>query len=133
MNGASGVKVMASEGSGKAELFLDEHGILQLKWPRNAIIHTSDAEAAMLMVNELCGETERPLLVNMATTSEVTRGARTVFARPCQASHVALLGASPVDKVVANFVLALNKTTRPKRFFTSQTEAMEWLMKFTPS
>lgn len=87
----------------------------------------------MLMVNEECGETERPLLVDMATTSEVTRGARAVFARHCQASHVALLGASPVDKVVANFVLALNKTTRPKRFFTSRTEAMEWLMKFTPS
>ena len=120
---------MASVESGKAELFLDEQGILQLKWSRHAIIRSSDAEAAMHMVNELCGQAERPLLVDMATTSKVSRGARAVFARTCQASQVALLGASPVDKVVANFVLAMNKTPRPKRFFTSRTEAMAWLMK----
>lgn len=125
-----GVQVMASVG-GKAELFLDEHGILQLTWPRNAIIQSKDAEAAMHMVNELCGQTERPLLVDMATTSAVSRGARAVFGRTCQASHVALLGASPVDKVIANFVLAMNNTTRPKCFFTSRTEAMEWLTKCT--
>lgn len=82
----------------------------------------------MHMVNELCGRIERPLLVDMATTSKVSRGARAVFARPCQASHVALLGASPVDKVIANFVLAKNKPSRPKRFFTSRTEAMAWLL-----
>ena len=122
---------MASVGSGKAELFIDEHGILQLKWARHAIIRSSDAEAAMQMVNELCGQTEHPLLVDMATTSEVSRGARVVFGRSCQASQVALLGTSPVDKVIANFVIAMNKTTRPKRFFTSRTEAMAWLMTST--
>ncbi len=85
----------------------------------------------MHMVNELCGQTERPLLVDMATTSEVSRGARAVFGRTCQASHVALLGASPVDKVIANFVLAMNKTPRPKRYFTSRTEALAWLVTST--
>lgn len=115
-------------GSRKTELILDEHGVLQLKWPRNAIIQVSDAESAMQMVNDLCGQSERPLLVDMATTLQVSRGARTVFGRACQASRVALLGASPVDKVVANFVLAMNETTRPKRYFTSRTEAMAWLL-----
>jgi hypothetical protein len=126
-----GEQVMASFKSGKAELFLDEHGILQLKWSRHAVIGSSDAEAAMHMVNELCGQTQRPLLVDMATTSAVSRGARAVFARTCQVSHVALLGASPVDKVIANSVLAMNKPPRPKRFFTSRAEAMEWLMTST--
>lgn len=114
-------------GSGKAELFMDENGILQLKWARHAIIRSTDAETAMLMVNELCGNTGRPLLVDMATTSAVSREARAVFAQTCQASHVALLGASPVDKVIANFVLAMNNPSRPKRFFTSRAEAMAWL------
>jgi hypothetical protein len=126
-----GVHVTELVGSDKSELFLDEHGILQLRWSRHAIIRSSDAEAAIHMVNELCGQTERPLLVDMATTSAVSRGARAVFARPCQASRIALLGASPVDKVVANFVLAMNKTSRPKRFFTSRSEAMAWLMTST--
>ena len=124
---------MAPIKSGKAEVFLDEQGILQLTWSRDAVIRSSDAEAAVRMVNELCAQTERPLLVDMATTSTVSRGARAVFARTCQASRVALLGASAVDKVVANFVLAMNKTGRPKRFFTSRAEAMAWLMKSTPA
>ena len=110
------------------ELYLDEHGILQLRWPRQASIRTRDAEAAMHRVNTLCGHAEHPLLVDMRTTVSVSRGARTVFARTCQASRVALLGASPVDKVIANFVLAINKTPCSKRFFTSQTEAMAWLL-----
>ena len=124
---------MAPIKSGKAEVFLDEQGILQLTWSRDAVIRSSDAEAAVRMVNELCAQTERPLLVDMATTSTVSRGARAVFARTCQASKVALLGAPAVDKVVANFVLAMNKTGRPKRFFTSRAEAMAWLMKSTPA
>lgn len=66
-----------------------------------------------------------------ATVSSVSRGARAVFARPCRASKIALLGVSPVDKVIANFVLAMNKTTRPKRFFTSRAEALEWLVEGT--
>lgn len=120
---------MASTRSDKAELFLDEHGVLQLKWERNAIIQTGDAEAAVCMVNEMCGKTELPLLVDMATTKSVSRGARAVFAQTCQASLIALLGASPVDKVIVNFVLAMNRSVRPKRFFTSRAEAMEWLAK----
>lgn len=120
---------MAAVESGKAELFMDAQGILQLKWARHAVIRTHDAEAAMHMVNELCGQAAHPLLVDMATTTAVTRNARAVFARTCQASHVALLGASPVDKVIANFVLAMNKSDCPKRFFTSRAEAMEWLKK----
>ncbi|GGI01326.1 STAS/SEC14 domain-containing protein [Arthrobacter liuii] len=119
---------MGTVESGKAEVFLDEHGVLQLKWARGAVIHTNDAEAAMRRVNELCGQTEHPLLVDMATTSTVSRGARAVFARPCRASQVALLGNSPVDKVTATSVLSMNKTSRPKRFFSSRAEAMTWLM-----
>ncbi len=122
---------MAALEPAKVELFVDRHGVLQLKWSRNATIGSNDAEAAMHMVNELCGQRECPLLVDMATTSKVSRGARAVFARTCQASPVALLGASPVDKVLANFVLALNAPSRPKRFFTSRTEAMAWLLSGT--
>lgn len=118
---------MTSNGTDKAELFLDEHGVLQLKWKRNITIQTPDAEAAMQMVNAMCAKTAHPLLVDMATTTSVSRGARAVFAQTCQASHIALLGASPVDKVIVNFVLAINASIRPKRFFTSRTEAMEWL------
>lgn len=109
------------------DLFLDGDGVLQLRWPRNASITEGDAEAAMRRVNQLCGQDRHPMLVDMATTEKVSRGARTVFGRPCQASRIALLGSSPVDKVMANFALGLGKRPCPTRFFTSRQEAMAWL------
>ncbi|MCO4238922.1 DUF7793 family protein [Pseudarthrobacter raffinosi] len=113
----------------KTDLTLDERGVIQLKWPRGVSITEPDAEAAMQKVNDLCGARRHPMLVDMATTAKVSRGARTVFGRPCQASRVALLGASPVDKVLANFILGINKLPCPTRFFTSRDDAMAWLLK----
>lgn len=113
----------------KADLTLDEQGVVQLRWPRGVSITTSDAEIAMRNVNTLCGTSHHPMLVDMATTAQVSRGARAVFGRPCQASRIALLGASPVDKVLANFILGINKLPCPTRFFTSRDEATAWLLK----
>ncbi|WP_219729678.1 MULTISPECIES: STAS/SEC14 domain-containing protein [unclassified Pseudarthrobacter] len=113
----------------KADLALDELGVVQLKWPQGVSITESDAEAAMRNVNDLCGAGRHPMLVDMATTAQVSRGARAVFGRPCQASRIALLGASPVDKVLANFILGINKLPCPTRFFTSRDDAMAWLLK----
>lgn len=111
----------------KGDLSLDEGGILQLRWPRGASISEADAQSAMDRVNEMCGSARRPMLVDMATTEKVSRGARAVFGRPCQASRIALLGSSPVDKVMANFALGVSRLPCPTRFFTSRTEAMAWL------
>ncbi|MCU1519353.1 MAG: hypothetical protein JWQ75_4074 [Pseudarthrobacter sp.] len=116
----------------KADLALDDSGVIQLRWPRAVSISQADAEAAMRGVNRLCGDRRHPMLVDMATTAQVSRGARTVFGKPCQASRIALLGSSPVDKVLANFILGLNRLPCPTRFFTSRDEAMAWLQKAQP-
>jgi hypothetical protein len=108
---------------------MDGQGVIQLKWARGVSISEADAEAAMSGVNELCGALRHPMLVDMATTAQVSRGARAVFGRPCQASRIALLGASPVDKVLANFILGINRPPCPTRFFTSRQEATDWLLK----
>lgn len=108
-------------------LELDPAGFLRLTWPRGASISEADAEAAMAQVNLLCGEDQHPMMVDMATTADVSRGARAVFGRPCQASRISLLGASPVDRVIANFILGINKLPCPTRFFTSEREALSWL------
>jgi hypothetical protein len=119
-----------SDSTGRNTLFnleLEADGLLRLTWARGASITEGDAEAAMGQVNALCGDSRHPMLVDMATTSEVSRGARAVFGRPCQASRIALLGASPVDRVIANFFLGLNKLPCPTKFFTSEAEALTWL------
>ncbi len=70
-------------------------------------------QRAMDRVNEICGSDRHPMIVDMATTDDVTRGARSVFAKPCQASRIALWGSSPVDRVIANFFLGIMKPPCP--------------------
>jgi hypothetical protein len=57
----------------------------------------------------------------------MSRGARRVFALPSSVARVALLGSSPVDRVMANFFLSIHAPAAPTRYFTRPEEAMEWL------
>lgn len=109
------------------ELSMDDTGILHLRWTHQSVIEATDAEEAIRTLNTLCGLTRHPLLVDMATISRVSREARALFGGPCLAAPVALLGASPVDSVLAHFVLSTNTANRAKRFFTSRIEAITWL------
>ncbi|MDI3239982.1 STAS/SEC14 domain-containing protein [Arthrobacter sp. AL08] len=109
-------------------LEFDHGGILRLVWRRGVSIDGAGAQLAMDRVNELCRGLPRPLLIDMATTNSVSRPARAVFSRPCDASAIALLGSSPVDRVLANFFLGVHAAPVPTKFFTSQDEAVNWLM-----
>lgn len=109
------------------DLILDAEGLLRLTWARGSSISEADAKSAMEEVNALCGVNRHPMLVDMATTAEVSRGARAVFGRPCQASRIALLGSSPVDRVMANFILGISRLPCPTKFFTSEHDAVAWL------
>ena len=113
---------------GKGNVALQASGIVHLIWMPHARIEAVDARAAMAAVNEVCGGTEYPMLVEMATTETVTREARAVWSSPCAASRIAHLGSSPVDRVVANFFLGIHIPPCPTRFFTSRNEAISWLL-----
>jgi len=113
---------------GKGVVGLEPPGLIHLVWDPNVRIEEADAQAAMAAVNDIAGAAEYPLLVDMANTASVSRKARAVFSIPCAASRIALLGASPVDRVLANFFLGVHIPPCPTRFFTSRAEAMRWLM-----
>lgn len=117
--------VIVEGGKGTVELRSD--GIIHLIWEPKVRIELQDARAAMAAVNRIAGDSTYPMLVDMATTEDVTRGARAVFSIPCAANRIALLGASPVDRIIANFFLGVHIPPCPTRFFTSRTESMSWL------
>jgi hypothetical protein len=117
--------VMVDGGKGTVELRSD--GVIHLIWEPKVRIEQDDAKAAMAAVNEIAGDNTYPMLVDMATTEAVTRAARSVFSIPCAANRIALLGASPVDRILANFFLGVHIPPCPTRFFTSRTESMQWL------
>jgi hypothetical protein len=105
----------------------DDHGVVRLAWPAGADISEEAAQSAMAAVNRICAGVQRPMLVDMASTASVSRQARGVFAQPCSAGIIALLGKSPVDRVIANFVLGVSKLPAPTRYFTVEAQALEWL------
>ena len=113
---------------GKGSVELRGDGVVHLIWTPNAKIDAADARAAMAMVNEVCNSVDRPMLVDMASTETVSREARAVWSIPCSASKIALLGSSPVDRVIANFFLGIHVPPCPTKFFTSESEAMGWLL-----
>ena len=117
--------VMVDGGKGTVELRSD--GLIHLIWEPKVRIEQEDAKAAMAAVNEIAGDLTYPMLVDMATTESVTRAARSVFSIPCAANRIALLGASPVDRILANFFLGVHIPPCPTRFFTSRTESLKWL------
>ena len=112
---------------GKASVDLGVDGLLRLRWLPGVDIQVEDARAAMAKVNELCQQEQYPMLVDMAAVNSVSREARGVWSIPCGASRIALLGTSPVDRVLANFFLGVHVPPCPTRFFTSRSEALDWL------
>jgi hypothetical protein len=117
----------SSDGQDIASLGFDSDGILRLEWTRGVVLDAHNAQLAMDRVNEMCGGRPTPLLIDMATTESVSRAARAVFAKRCDASAIALLGSSAVDRVLANFFLGVNAAPVPTRFFTDDDEAVRWL------
>lgn len=117
--------VLVDGGKGTVELGND--GVIHLVWEPKVRIEVEDARAAMAAVNRVAGDGNYPMLVDMATTENVSIQARAVFSIPCAANRIALLGSSPVDRILANFFLGVHVPPCPTRFFTSRNESMTWL------
>lgn len=102
-------------------------GVVVLRWSPGAAIDEQDARAAMSLVCELCEGRDRPVLVKIPGIRWVDHAARTVLAGPWPVARVAILGASPVDRVMVRFWQARHSPAYPTRLFTSAREAMSWL------
>ncbi|MFF1254481.1 STAS/SEC14 domain-containing protein [Pseudarthrobacter sp. NPDC058329] len=113
---------------GKGTVSLEDQGIIHLLWKPNVRIEAADARAAMAAVNAVAQEAEYSMLVDMTTTASLSRQDRSVFIIKCAASRIALLGTSPVDRILANWSLGVQNLPCPTRFFTSRSEAMKWLL-----
>ena len=57
----------------------------------------------------------------------VTSDARVSYTNSVVVSACALLGESPVDRVIAHFLLRAKPGSLPAQFFTSEAEARDWL------
>jgi hypothetical protein len=110
----------------------DERGVVWITWPRGIHITGPQAQEAMDRLAVYNGGRKQPTIVEMVGVAGLTREARQVFTRECCATRMALLGVSPVERVIANFALAASRYATPIRFFGTEDAAVDWLTRAGP-
>lgn len=104
-----------------------QHGIARNDWQPGSVCDVDNARRVTAQVSAF-GRGAVPVLVDMRYLSRADRAAREHFTGPdAQATAVALLVASAVSKVVANFIIALQRMPVPVRMFTEEAAAVSWL------
>jgi hypothetical protein len=112
-----------------------KNGVLYCKYKTDMFI---DLEAAKIVVEQrkqATGYTTTPILVDATQVVKMNKEARNHFASLEGSeliSAAAILVESKVSTFLANFLIKVNlqKTNMPLRLFTSEQEALEWLLKY---
>ncbi|HKU30292.1 hypothetical protein [Arthrobacter sp. NyZ413] len=104
-----------------------DDGIVEVTLPVNAVVRSHEAKAAASAVREFSAGRKVPLLLTVTGVLAITTDARASYGNPLAISACALLGESPVDRVIAHFLLRAKPESLPAQFFTSEAEAREWL------
>lgn len=109
------------------DVVLAPEGHIVLTLPPGGVVTGAMAATAAEEVDRLAGSSKMPMLLVLTGVEALTRGARTVFGNAGSLEAVAVLGVSPVDRVIANFLLGGNVQPCPTRYFSTEAEALAWL------
>lgn len=105
-------------------------GIIEVMLPPNQVIEGPQARVARTAVRSLANGRRLPVLLILTGVVGISAEARHVYATSIAASAFALMGESPVDRVIAHYLLRSKTETIPAEFFTSESEAIEWLRQY---
>jgi hypothetical protein len=92
-----------------------------------------DEESARLLAADLqvSGEGNAvAVLMELTNVASVSRAARAVFGSLTTVAAWALVGQTPVDRILAHFILGGDFKAGPARYFTSEAEAVTWLKEY---
>lgn len=109
------------------EVVVAPEGHILLILPAGEVVTGSMATAAAEQVQQLAGTRKVPMLLVLTGIEALTRAARTVFSKAASLEAVAVLGVSPVDRVIATFLLGGITQPCPTKYFSTETEALAWL------
>ena len=103
---------------------------LVLVLPPGEVVNGAMALAAAEKIERLAGAHKLPLLLILSGVESITRSARDVFSAARSLSAAAVIGVSPVDRVIANFLLGGDTQPCPTRYFSREADALRWLKRF---
>jgi hypothetical protein len=104
-----------------------ESGIVQVTLPPNEEIAGAEARVAGAAVRAIADGRRVPVMLVITGVVGVSAEARQVYVSSIAASAFALVGESPVDRVIAHYLLRSKTEAIPAQFFTSEAQAVEWL------
>lgn len=101
--------------------------IIKLVLPAGEHITAEIADAYAEQADAEAQGVPRPLLLVISGVASLSREARAVLNRYRSASAIAVVGASAVDRVLANFILGGDRPACPTRYFGDEDSAVTWL------
>ncbi|WP_426302314.1 hypothetical protein [Arthrobacter sp. R-11] len=113
--------------AGTIEVELADDGIVEVVLPVCSEVRAPEAQAAAAVVRAMSDGRKRPVLMTLTGVLDINDGARAVYAAAETVSAFALVGETPVDRVLAHFLLRATPESIPARFFASEAAAREWL------
>ncbi|MFF2246433.1 hypothetical protein ACFVTM_19935 [Arthrobacter sp. NPDC058130] len=105
-------------------------GIIEVLLPPNEEIEGPEARVAGEAVRSLAAGRRMPVLLVITGVVGVSIEARQVYSGSIAATAFALVGESPVDRVIAHYLLRSRSETIPAQFFTSESAAVDWLRQY---
>jgi hypothetical protein len=95
--------------------------------PANQEIGGAEARIAGAAVRAMTAGRRMPVVLVITGVVGVSVEARHIFATSITATAFAVVGESPVDRVIAHYLLRSRSESIPAAFFASEAEAIEWL------
>lgn len=106
-------------------------GLIEVQLPPNGDVGGPEAVMAAVAVQDLAEGKRVALMIVVSGVVGVSVDARRVYAESVTARAVALVGESPVDRVIAHYLLRSRSESIPAEFFLSRPAALEWLRQYT--
>ncbi|WP_434992713.1 DUF7793 family protein [Arthrobacter sp. Ld5] len=121
--------VQRSAAGGRATLTLLRPALLRLSWAPETEVGEADARDVLRQSLELVGHVPYAVLVDMRHITIITAGARAAYGSDLMVLAAAMLGATPVDRVIA---ASVQQAVHEVRFFTDADAALAWLAGHLP-
>lgn len=109
---------------------LISEGVFRIALKPDARMTAGDGALARENLLALTGGEPSVVLLQITGVGSVSREAISVYSEAATVRAFAILGSTPVDRVIAHGLLGLPRPQCPTQYFTDAQEAMQWLSGF---
>jgi len=95
--------------------------------PRGADLNETAAAQLYRRLGELAGDRRVAVVLDLSGVKSVNRAARAAYAAIPSVSAWAILGETPVDRLLGHFLLGGEFSSVPARYFSAENDALDWL------